>query len=66
MKVTYNWEIKNTNKTKFKVETDQNGEYIGWITFYAITVARRGYSNILVVDGYEMEFEETVSDPEEV
>ena len=53
-------------KKKWKVEVSQNGwEYTGWVTFYAETVERKA-SNILIVDGYEMVFDESVDDPMEV
>ncbi len=52
-------------KKKWRIEVSQNGwEYHGWVTFYADTVERKS-DTILIVDGYEMEFDEKVLDPQE-
>lgn len=51
-------------KSKWRVELSQNGwEYTGWVTFYAESAEIKDTEdhNILLVDGYEVEFDEEVA-----
>jgi len=52
-------------KTKYRAMIEQNGgQYYGWITFHAEKWERKDECTLLV-DGYEMEFDEPIDDPEE-
>ena len=46
---------------QWHVKIEQNGgEYFGWVTFFANDVEEGIASNILLVDGREMTFDEKV------
>jgi len=53
-------------KKQYIAMIQQNGgDYYGWIKFHAHQWARKNETTLLI-DGYEMEFDEEINDPEEI